>query len=557
MRKRRPSSRLRFSLALATALAGLMNVLSALFPAFHWRYLLLRDMVSLRVVNDSQIATVLLGLLLILLADGLSKRHRRAMWLTVGMLVVSAVLHLTKGLDYEEALVCLGLASILFTHRADYVVASRPIGIRSAITTVFPFGLLYYAYDLLGFRILYHWITPKPTLVGGLLEPLRLLVDTPVYHYHAYQAHWFGTSLILIGSIALAFSAVLILRPFIPIHRSNSRDREQARSIVRGFGHDTLSYFSLREDRSYFFDKTGQAFLSYKIWRNVALVGGDPIGPSYLLDALIGNFLEFCESNALTPCFLGTNGRHLPRYQAMGLRTLKIGEESVIRLDGFDVARLKRKVRRAERHCLDLGITSAMFSASELPREYREQIRKTSEAWVRAKGGVERGFSMTLGRIPGPEDEDARVLVAVKNDVLFGFLTFVPVFGAHGWSLDMMRRNMESPNGLTEFMVIQAVRLLQAEGFEFMSLNFASLSSTEAAVCEPRAITSMRRFLFDNLSSMYQLKTLYQFNAKFEPEWSSRYLVYGDLMRAGKIIMAVVQAEDPIRFSRLASVFRR
>jgi lysyl-tRNA synthetase class 2 len=104
---------------------------------------------------------------------------------------------------------------------------------------------------------------------------------------------------------------------------------------------------------------------------------------------------------------------------------------------------------------------------------------------------------------------------------------------------------------------MQASRMLRAEGAEFMSLNFASLSSTEACVAEPRAITSIRRFLFDNLSSMYQLKTLYQFNAKFEPEWSSRYLVYGDLMRAGKILMAVIQAEDPIKFSTLAGVFRR
>jgi lysyl-tRNA synthetase class 2 len=106
-------------------------------------------------------------------------------------------------------------------------------------------------------------------------------------------------------------------------------------------------------------------------------------------------------------------------------------------------------------------------------------------------------------------------------------------------------------------MVIQASRLLQAEGSEYMSLNFASLSSTEASITEPRAITSLRRFLFDNLSSIYQLKTLYQFNSKFEPEWSSRYLVYGDLMRTGKVMLAVIQAEDPIKFSTLAAVFRR
>src|SRR5437764_1300211 len=96
-----PASRIRSLIALATALAGLMNIVSALYPAFHWRYLLLRDMFPVRVINDSQITTVLLGIVLILLADALAKRNRRAMRLTFGLLVVSAILHLTKGLDYE------------------------------------------------------------------------------------------------------------------------------------------------------------------------------------------------------------------------------------------------------------------------------------------------------------------------------------------------------------------------------------------------------------------------------------------------------------------------
>ena len=358
------------------ALAGLMNVLTALFPAFHWRYLLLRDMVPVRLINDSDIAAVLLGLVLIVLADGLLKRHRRAMWMTLTLLVASAIVHLTKGLDYEEALICLAIASILFARRKDYVVASRPIGTRRAIGLTVCFGLLYYSYDLLGFRILSAWIRPHPTFMGALEEPWRYVANVPIYHYHGYQAHWFGTSLVLIGSIALVASAILLLRPLLPIHRSNAADRTYAHSIVRSYGRDTLSYFALRDDRTYFFDDTKSAFLSYKVWRNVALVGGDPIGPPQFLSPLMEQFLQFCESNALLPCFLGANQQQLPLYRSLGLRVLKIGEESVIRLATFDVARLKRKVRRGERHCIDLGISVGMFQASDLPQTYREQASR-------------------------------------------------------------------------------------------------------------------------------------------------------------------------------------
>src|SRR5579872_87432 len=514
MRKFMTQPRIRLILALATALAGVMNIVSSLFPAFHWRYLLLRDMVPLHVINDSQVATVILGILLILLADGLLKRQRRAMRLTLILLLLSAVVNLTKGLDYEEALVCLGLAVAFFSQRNDYVVRSRPIGLRSALSFAGAFALLYYGYAFLGFRLLQASITPRPALAGAILEPFRLVLDSPLYHYHGHQAVWFGDSLILIACVAVGITAALVLRPFIPMRRCTALEKQRARNIIRTHGRDTLSYFALRDDRSFFFDRTNSAFLSYKIWRDVALVGGGPVGPAELHRGVTAEFLEYCGSNGLTPCFLGPDGIHVDMYRSMGLRMVKIGEEAVIRLADFDVTSLKRKVRRAERHCIEFGITAEVFAAPRVPQEYRDAAGKVSAEWVRAKGGAERGFSMTLGRFPTPQDRDVRVLIASRQGQLVGFLTFVPVFGSNGWSLDMMRRDMAAPNGLTEFMVIQAARALQAEGAEFLSLNFASLSSSEAAIEEPRALTSLRRFLFDNLSSVYQLKTLYQFNTK-------------------------------------------
>jgi lysyl-tRNA synthetase, class II len=127
----------------------------------------------------------------------------------------------------------------------------------------------------------------------------------------------------------------------------------------------------------------------------------------------------------------------------------------------------------------------------------------------------------------------------------------MPVRSVGGWSLDMMRRLTTAPNGLNEFMLIQSARMLRAEGYQFMSLNFAALSNTEAFVLEPRALTSLRRFCFDNLSWLFQMKSLYRFNAKFQPTWESRYLAFRDLKSIGKIVMAIIQSEDPIELPRI------
>jgi lysylphosphatidylglycerol synthetase-like protein (DUF2156 family) len=126
----------------------------------------------------------------------------------------------------------------------------------------------------------------------------------------------------------------------------------------------------------------------------------------------------------------------------------------------------------------------------------------------------------------------------------------VPVYGRAGWSLDAMRRLPDSPNGLMEFLVITIAERYRDRGYRTLSLNFASLANTIDDI-DSRMLDGTRRFLFENLSGFYQLKSLAQFNGKFCPVWRSRYLAYGDVLTFPKFVLAVVQAEDPIKLPRV------
>jgi lysyl-tRNA synthetase class 2 len=117
---------------------------------------------------------------------------------------------------------------------------------------------------------------------------------------------------------------------------------------------------------------------------------------------------------------------------------------------------------------------------------------------------------------------------------------------AAAWSLDAMRRRADSPNGLTEFLVIRAAELYAAEGNAALSLNFATLSNTKDDI-DSRAVEGARHFLWEQLSSVYQLKSLYQFNEKFQPVWRSRYLAYSDVLKIPKLAVAIAQTEAPLQ----------
>src|SRR5947209_53428 len=111
--------------ALLTATAGLINILSALSPAIPGRMEVLEDILPIHLIRGTQTATVLAGFFLILLADGLRKRRRRAMQVAVALLVASTFLNIVKGLDVEEAVAAVLIAAGLIARRDAFTVPSR------------------------------------------------------------------------------------------------------------------------------------------------------------------------------------------------------------------------------------------------------------------------------------------------------------------------------------------------------------------------------------------------------------------------------------------------
>lgn len=549
-----PSAFVRRFGALLAAAVGLMNILSALYPAIPGRVELLRDLLPMHLIRASQTGTVLVGFCLILLADGLRRRRRRALQATVILLGISAVLNLTKGLDFEEASAALILAVVLIAGHRAFDIPGRLPRPRDLLQRVLTFGLLYYCYVLAGFFVLRDSIWPAPGMISATLEPFRLLFGDPWFTYISPQAAWFERSIAVVGSVGVLYAVSAVLRPLIPHRVATGSDIARARDLVRRYGSDTLSYFALQDGRSYFFDADGEAFLSYRIWGTVALVGGDPIGPPDRLAPLIASFLRFAESGGLDVCFLGIGGASAPTYRRAGLRLLKVGEEALIELPGFDAGTLRRKVRRAVRHIEENGISLHRYTPDTVPQEVRRQMEAISQAWFEEKGG-QQGFSMTLGRLPRRGDEDCEMLVAQEGEYVWGYLSFVPAYGANGWSLDAMRRRRDAPNGLTEFLVIRSAERFRERGYRSLSLNFATLANSAGDI-DSRALDGARRFLWEHLSSVYQLKSLHQFNSKFDPIWRSRYLAYSDVLKIPKLAVAIAQIEAPIEL-KPAALFRR
>jgi lysyl-tRNA synthetase class 2 len=300
--------------------------------------------------------------------------------------------------------------------------------------------------------------------------------------------------------------------------------RRAAAELVRAHGNDTLSFFKLRADKHYLFSPEKTAFLGYRVESGVLVVSGDPVGEREAVESLMPVVVRFAEQRALRLAALGvsTEGRAL--FEQAGLRALYIGDEAIVETQWFDLeGRAIRKVRQSVSRLRRAGYNTTIAELGSLDEAVLQQLERVAQDWL--QGASERGFSMAMASLRNAQGAPALVVYASDGEgVIRGFLHFVPTYGRHAVSLSFMRRQPDTPNGLTEFMIAEAIKHLSERGVAEVSLNFAAFARL---IREPHGLLERGLGRLIALGdSWFQIERLYRFNAKFFPRWEPRYFMY-------------------------------
>jgi lysyl-tRNA synthetase class 2 len=506
LRSPRPES----LLAWAAAAVGGIGIVSALTPAMRDRFQLVGGVLPPGGIAAARVGALAFGIALIWLSRSLAKRRRRAWALAVGVVLASAIAHLAKGLDFEEAAISLALLGALLRYRRRFDVPGDPGSVRPLLAIVTALGAA--GAVILGVE-----------LHGGEL-PNRL---SDVF-----------TALAFLFGFAALF---LWLRPLTHAVAQTVGERRVARAIIDAYGEDSLSFFALRRDKSYFFSPTRRSFLAYRVVAGAALISGDPVGEEEEFDTLLAEFRRVARTHGWRLAVISASETHLDRYRRLGMRAIAIGEEAVLHPESFSLeGRAIRKVRQSVSRVTKAGYALRVVAAEDADEALRAALDEVSAQW---RGNQpERGFSMAIDElyVPGTvfavaEAEDGRV---------GGFLHLAPTPAGGGWSLSTMRRSPDAPNGLTEFLIVETLAWAKEHQATELSLNFCALTDF---ISPDRANTIPRRVLRRGLlaaDNVFQLERLYAFNRKFFPEWRPRYLCVEKLSDLPLVGLAYLHVEQ-------------
>ncbi|MEU9383528.1 phosphatidylglycerol lysyltransferase domain-containing protein [Streptomyces sp. NPDC048279] len=378
----------------------------------------------------------------------------------------------------------------------------------------------------------------------GTLRLVSVAAD-PSRFPHIAPPNWVNVSVNVLSTLLVLVVLYAAFRSRRAVDPITEDDEKRLRELLERHGErDSLGYFALRREKSVVWSPTGKAAVAYRVVGGVSLASGDPIGDPEAWPGAIVPWLSEARAHGWIPAVMGAGEEAGTVYARHGLDALELGDEAIVEAAEFTLeGRAMRTVRQAHNRVGRAGYSVRIRRHEDIPGDEMSYLLRRADDW--RDGATERGFSMALGRLGDGRDGRCVMLECTDGEGrLRALLSFVP-WGPCGLSLDLMRRDRDSDNGLMEFMVIELLRRAGEIGITQVSLNFAMFRSVfeRGARLGAGPVLRLWRSLLSFCSRWWQIESLYRANAKYRPIWEPRFLLFEKSADLPRIGLASARAE--------------
>ncbi|WP_410897338.1 bifunctional lysylphosphatidylglycerol flippase/synthetase MprF [Pseudomonas chlororaphis] len=493
-------------LAVLVFLSGVVLLFSGATPEIDTRLQHIGFLIPHRLVDASHFGASLIGVLCLLLAQGLRRRLSAAWMLTTILLLVGAVLSLLKGFDWEEACLMTLTASLLAVFRRSFYRPSR--------LTELPFSPLY--------------LVASVCVLGASIWLLLFAYqDVPYSH----QLWWQFTldadaprglrSLLGAAVLLLVVSLTWLLRTARPvIHLPTREELDKAAQILMASSQPDGG-LALTGDKALLFHPNDDAFLMYARRGRSLVALYDPIGPTQQRAEMIWQFRDLCDVHHARPVFYQVRAENLPYYMDIGLTAIKLGEEARVDLKRFDLE-AKGKEMKDLRYTWNRGTRDGLSLEIHEPGQApMDELKVISDAWLTGKNVREKGFS--LGRFSDDYLKHFRIAIIRFEGRPVAFANLLETYSHDLASLDLMRAHPDAPKLTMEFMMVGLIQHYKNHGYARFSLGMVPLSGLQPRRGAPLT-QRLGSMVFRRGEQLYNFQGLRRFKDKFQPDWEPRYM---------------------------------
>jgi phosphatidylglycerol lysyltransferase len=486
-------------------LGGAVLLVSGSLPAVPDRIETLYALLPVPFVEASHMAASLVGAALLILSAGLYRRLDGAFWLTRILLLAGAGFSLLKGLDYEEALVMLGIAALLqWTRPAFY---RRTQMIAEALSP--------------------GWLATVAVAVG-----LSVWIGMFAYKHVDYQTDlWWrfaehgDASRFLRASFAVAvlIAGAAYMRLFRPA--PHAAEPQSSAAVPEGpamaLAQRTDVNLAYTGDKRFLLSPSGQCFLMYQIRGHSWIVMGDPVGARAEWGDLLWVLRERADAAQGRILLYQISAEALPLAVELGLQIVKYGEEAHVDLAAFTMdGPTAKPLRYAERRATREGASFEIVPVEQVPT-IMDELAGVSARWLKAKGHREKGFS--IGRFTPDYMRHFDCAIVRHEGRIIAFANIWTIADRSELSVDLMRHEEEMPYGTMDFLFIRLLQWGKDNGYGWFNMGVAPLSGLEARRLAPMWV-KLGSLLYRHGEALYGFEGLRAYKDKFSPEWEPRFV---------------------------------
>jgi lysylphosphatidylglycerol synthetase-like protein (DUF2156 family) len=498
-------------LALIVAAAGVMLLFSGATPSDPMRFLWLARYTPMILIEISHFLSSILGLALVMMAFGLSRRLDAAWMASLLLLPLAAVLALLKGFNWEESAILMAVFLALTPFHEAF-----PRAARLSRMEVTPGWLVSALAAMAGAAIVGWWSFQnvdygQQTFLGAIFNP-------------SADAARAVRSSAAAAVLLLAFGLWrLVATPAMPpVAGEDDPDFNRVRSILASAENaEPGSNLALLGDKRFLFSESGHSFLMFGVRGRSWIAMGPPVGRHDERTELFWRFRELADAHAARPGFYALGPDDLPDLVDLGFSIQKIGESAAVPLASFSLeGRRRGNLRRSWRKTGEEGATFEVLGPAEVC-DAMDELRTVSDAWLSHHAGDEKGFS--LGFFDPAYVVEFPVAVARVGGCIVAFATLWTTAQRGPFSIDLMRYADDAPKDVMDFLFVELIAWGAAQGYQAFDFGMAPLAGLEDRPLAP-IMSRVGRLLFQRGEDIYNFQGVRRYKDKYDPLWGPRYI---------------------------------